>query len=177
MSWVVFGDFNEIVKSDEKLGWLDRDARQMEMFRECLSECGLIDLGFVGQHFTWCNGRLGKYRTLVRLDRIVANEKWMKMFLKAKVFHKAMATSDHCMLNLSLRKQVQRRGKGKQFMFEAMWTREEGCREVIETAWDPLNANPDVQIRDRIKSCQDHLQTWNRRDFGNVNKNLKQKQS
>ena len=106
MPWVVFGNFNEIVKSDEKLGWLDRDARQMEMFRECLSECGLIDLGFVGQHFTWCNGRLGEYRTLVRLDRIVANEKWMKMFPKAKVFHKAMATSDHCMLNLSLRKQV-----------------------------------------------------------------------
>ena len=73
--------------------------------------------------------------------------------------HKAMATSDHCMLNLSLRKQVQTRGKGKRFMFEAMWTREEGCREVIKMAWDPLNANPDVQIRDRIKRCQDHLQT------------------
>ena len=62
-------------------------------------------------------------------------------------------------------------------MFEAMWTREEGCREVIEMAQDPLNANSDVQIRDRIKSCQNHLQTWNRREFGNVNKNLKWKQS
>ena len=38
-------------------------------------------------------------------------------------------------------------------MFEAMWTREEGYRKVIEAAWDPLNANPDVQIRDRIKCC------------------------
>ena len=70
---------------------------------------------------------------MVRLDRIVANEKWLKMFPEAKFFHKAMAASDHCMLNLSLRK-VQRRGKGKWFMFEAMWTREKGCREVIETA-------------------------------------------
>ena len=62
-------------------------------------------------------------------------------------------------------------------MFEAMWTREEGYRKVIEAAWDPLNANPDVQIRDRIKCCQAHLKTWNRREFGNVNRNLKQKQS
>ena len=46
-----FWDFNEIVKSDEKLGWLERDARQMEMFRECLSECGLIDFGFCGAAF------------------------------------------------------------------------------------------------------------------------------
>ena len=157
MPWIVFGDFNEIVNSDEKLGWLERDASQMEMFKECLTECGLADLGFVGQHFTWCNGRMGEHRTLVRLDRIVANEKWLRMFPEAKVFHKAMAASDHCMLNLSLRKRVQRRGKGKRFMIEAMWTREEGCREVIELAWDPLNANPNVQIRDRIKSCQDHF--------------------
>ena len=77
---------------------------------------------------------MGEQRTLVRLDRIVANEKWLKMFPEAKVFHKAMAASDHCLLNLSLRKQVQRRGRVKRFMFEAMWTREEGCREVIEMA-------------------------------------------
>lgn len=33
----------------------------------------------------------------------------------------------------------------KRLMFEAIWTREEGCREVIEKAWDPLNSNPELQ--------------------------------
>ena len=51
MPWVVFGDFNKIMQSNEKLGWLDRGARQMEVFREYLTDCGLIDLGFVGQRF------------------------------------------------------------------------------------------------------------------------------
>ncbi|KAK7837548.1 hypothetical protein CFP56_021109 [Quercus suber] len=37
LPWVVFGNFNEIVHSEEKLGWLDRDADQMRNFRECLS--------------------------------------------------------------------------------------------------------------------------------------------
>ena len=69
MLWVVCGDFNEIMQSDEKLRWLDRDARQMEVFRECLS-----DLGFVGQRSTWCNCRIREQRTVVRLDRMVANE-------------------------------------------------------------------------------------------------------
>ena len=60
LPWVIFRDFNEIVHSDEKVGWLDRDARQMEGFRECLSDCALVDLGFVGQRYTWCNGRIGE---------------------------------------------------------------------------------------------------------------------
>ena len=37
-------------------------------FRECLSRCGLHDLGFVGQRYTWCNGRFGEQRTKLRLD-------------------------------------------------------------------------------------------------------------
>ena len=62
-------------------------------------------------------------------------------------------------------------------MFEAMWTREEVYREVIEKAWDPLNSNPELQIQDRLNCCQAHLQTWNRKVFENVNKILKQKQN
>ena len=85
MPWVVFGDFNEITHPDEKLGWLDRDAIQMQNFRNCLSYCGLFDLGFVGQRFTWCNERFGEQRTLVRLDRMLANEKWLGKFPTAQV--------------------------------------------------------------------------------------------
>lgn len=65
---------------DEKLGWLDRDANQMRRFRECLGACGLIDLGFVGQRFTWCNERLGEQRTLIRLDRMVTNDRCVEQF-------------------------------------------------------------------------------------------------
>ena len=72
----MFGDFNEIVHLEEKLGWLEQDADQMRNFKECLNLCGLLDLGFVGQRFTWCNGRFGEQRTLISLDKIVANERW-----------------------------------------------------------------------------------------------------
>jgi len=27
MPWIVFGDFNEITKSDEKIGWVDKNAK------------------------------------------------------------------------------------------------------------------------------------------------------
>ena len=59
MSWIVFGDFNEIVHPSEKSGGQERDVKQMERFRNCLGRYGLVDMGFVGQRFTWCNGRSG----------------------------------------------------------------------------------------------------------------------
>ena len=103
MPWVILGDFNEITHSDEKLGWLEQDADQMRVFRECLDSCGLTDLGFVGQRFTWCNEWLGDQRTLIRLDRMVANEEWRELFPEAKVYHVSMSASNHCLLVLFLR--------------------------------------------------------------------------
>ena len=101
--WVVFGDFNEITHQHEKIGWLERDVDQMEGFKECLSRCGLFDLGFVGQRFTWCNGRLGDHRTLIRLDRMVANVSWSALFQEAKVRHRSMSSLDQCLLILTLK--------------------------------------------------------------------------
>ena len=124
----------------------------MEGFRECLSNCGLFDLGFVGQRFTWCNGRIGEQRTLVRLDRMVANKEWLNLFPEVKVVHRSMVAYDHCLLSLSLRMRELRKVARKRFMFEEMWTREEGCREVVERAWDPLDCNLEMSIRKRLKS-------------------------
>ncbi|KAL0009864.1 hypothetical protein SO802_004972 [Lithocarpus litseifolius] len=176
LPWIVFGDFNEITHADKKIGWLEWDFRQMEGFRDCLYECGLIDLGFMGPRFTRCNGRGGEQRTLVRLDRMVANEEWLEIYPEAKVYHRSMSTSDHCLLALWLQKRKPSRPIKKRFFFEAMWTRDERCREVIEAAWDPLNGNPEELFQDRLKHCQVQLLNWNRRVFGNVNRELKLKQ-
>lgn len=161
MPWVVFGDFNEILYSYEKLGGAKREVRQMEAFRECLNKCGLVDLGFVGQKFTWCNGRDGDSRTKLRLDRMVANEEWLKRFPNARVFHTTMSISDHCLLKLNLRNKQNRRKPKKRFMFEAMWTRDDRCREVVESAWDSCGGDSSLELADRLKRCKENLQSWN----------------
>ena len=175
MPWIVFGDFNEIMWSSEKIGWMDRNANQMAEFRDCLNRCELVDLGFIGQKFTWCNGRGGEQRTKVRLDRMVANEEWMRLFPEARVRHVAMSISDHCLLLLSLsRRQPKKQGK-KRFFFEAMWTRDDRCREIIDGAWNSGQVAVGDGIMGKLKRCQDQLLKWNWAEFGNVNKVLKQK--
>ncbi|KAL4632856.1 hypothetical protein ACB092_04G081400 [Castanea dentata] len=148
----------------------------MKGFKECLSRCCLFDLGFVGQHFTWCNGRLGDHRTLLRLDHVVANASWSELFQEARVHHCSMSSSDHCFLVLILKNGKPKKLGRKRFLFKAMWVRESGCREVVEGAWDLYRGDADYKTMNRLKNCQVSLQSWNWRVFGNVNQILKKKQ-
>ena len=47
------GDFNELTKGDEKLGGNRSSHNQMQLFRDAIDECSLIDLGYSGSKFTW----------------------------------------------------------------------------------------------------------------------------
>lgn len=60
-------------------------------------------------------------------------------------------------------------------MFEAMWTRDTGCREVVESAWDFDGGLENVQLADKLRNCKETLRRWNWREFGNVKHLLKQK--
>ena len=60
------------------------------------------------------------------------------MFPEASVHHLAMFASNHCMIVLYQKRKNPTRPAKRRFMFEAMWTRDERCRQIIENAWDPL---------------------------------------
>ena len=68
LPWLCFGDFNEVVSVEEKLGGALRLQKQMDDFREIIHQCGFKDLGLVGLEFTWCNMQEGDNRVLLRLD-------------------------------------------------------------------------------------------------------------
>ena len=57
LPWCCMGDFNELVRIEEKHGRHNRLERQMQLFRDVLDECGFVDLGFAGPKFTWTNNR------------------------------------------------------------------------------------------------------------------------
>ena len=54
------------------------------------------------------------------------------------------AGSFHCLLALFLRKKAPQKKVKKRLFFEAMWVRDERCKEVIEGAWDPLRADVNI---------------------------------
>ena len=55
--WLCVGDFNELLRSDEKLGANRRSHNQMQLFREAVDACSFLDLGYLGSKFTWRKDR------------------------------------------------------------------------------------------------------------------------
>ena len=73
LPWLLMGDFNEILSSDERFGESVSSQRSMFEFGEVLNRCSLVDLGYRGYPFTWDNGRYAEAYIQKRLDRAVAS--------------------------------------------------------------------------------------------------------
>lgn len=57
ISWLIGRDFNGILSHDEKWGGNQKNDKLINDFSQAMDDCNLIDLGFSGEPFTWCNRR------------------------------------------------------------------------------------------------------------------------
>lgn len=154
-SWFVCGDFNEILYGYEKMVGVPRDERRMELFRNVLTDCNLVDVGFSRRWFTWERGNLPKTNIRERLGRGVTNEEWMAMFPEVTIQHLTHSFSDHCPFLVNTKKAAQEVTE-KAFKFEAWWTMEESFKEEVKNIWGTSSGNL-MQKLDRLKHG---LRSW-----------------
>lgn len=68
------GDFNVILKEEEKLEGLDFTQQEAMDFAQCMNSCGLNEIPFSGSKCTWWNGRINNTCIFKRLDRVFVNQ-------------------------------------------------------------------------------------------------------
>ncbi|KAK5776858.1 hypothetical protein PVK06_044823 [Gossypium arboreum] len=132
--WLVYGDFNEIMYDFEKKGGIPREERRMEVFRNALEDCRLMDIGYSRKWFTWERENLPETNIRERLDRGVANENWMSMFPEVTIQHLVHSTSDYCPLLITINKDD--KWSQKNFKFEAWWVLEESFEAEVKFLWE-----------------------------------------
>lgn len=130
LPWCVVGDFIDMMFAQEKIGGRPHSRVLLDGFKETINDCGLMDMGFIGNEFTRERSR-GHHNWLhERLDRGLANLSWQNMFPDAQVRVCNVSTSDHLPLVVELNKQVYV-PKGQRFRFENIWIKEADCYNLI----------------------------------------------
>lgn len=74
--WILLGDFNNIMSSDEETGRLKVKNFETQDFVDCVSHLDLLDLHFVGCFYTWISPR-----ACSKLDRVLVNPTWTTLKL------------------------------------------------------------------------------------------------
>ncbi|KAG5521808.1 hypothetical protein RHGRI_034138 [Rhododendron griersonianum] len=169
--WVLWGDMNDILCSEEKKGGIFRPAWSLKGFQNFVNDCGLVDLGFSGYPFTWRNNRSGNNYVQERLDRVLATPSWCLLFAQASVTHLDTVGSDHNALHLKLRDHV--RGFRVPFRFDARWVEDEDARNVVNQAWaTPVQGSKSFMVYKKIQACRSSLTNWKRRKRDNSGKSI-----
>lgn len=106
LPWCIAGDFNDMMFAHEKKGGRAHPRHLLEGFSETVNDCELMDLGFVGNEFTWEKSRGQNNWLQERLDRGLGNQLWKEMFPAAEIKVWEVSTSDHLPLVVNLNKQV-----------------------------------------------------------------------
>ncbi|GLT87033.1 hypothetical protein SLE2022_051370 [Rubroshorea leprosula] len=101
--WMIIEDFNDVVDQSEKFGGNEISQTHVRAYLDCMNNCNMVDLGFIGNRFTWVNMCFPNQLIRERLDRAWANPDWKLNFPEASLFHLPRTHSDHCPILLDLK--------------------------------------------------------------------------
>lgn len=175
--WLCAGDFNEIIRQDEKKGGAIRSHGKMQLFRDVIEECGFMDLSYVGTRFTWSKHFADGHSLWERLDRGMANNLWFMKFPGSIVNNLHCNSSNHYPLLINL-SGFEPPPRNRPYRFEEMLLSNERCAETVDASWSSMQHRTiDNSILKWIETCGKNLAWWNRNIFGNVRKELEKKRA
>ena len=128
------GDFNDLLHSSEKYGKHVHPKWKLYGFQEAVSDSGLFDFGMIVYQFTWERSRGSEDWVEERLNRALASNSWIHLFLKAKVISLEVSCSYHLLIFLDPAP-VERSPRSKKFWFENSWLCESDCIKVVKDSW------------------------------------------
>ena len=170
-SWLLTGDFNEILDNSEKVGGPARWEGSFTAFRSFVSQNGLWHLRHSGNQLSWRGNRYSHF-IRSRLDRSMVNCSWSEQYPMGRSSYLRFEGSDHRPLityfNANYRK---KRGI---FRFNRTLTEKPEMEEMINSAW---NYSPIASAMARLDSCRRSIIKWAKEQNAKSNMIINQAQT
>ena len=156
--WIMGGDFNTILYDSGKKGGSLTGLGACNLFHSWFHRHCMHDLQFHGPRFTWSRGSLFK-----RLDRVIYNSEWTRIFSDSTVLHLPKLSSDHRPLLMRRHGSFPRVSNSRPFWFQATWLTHDGFRDFVAESW-----NRNLQYVDAANQFRLKVIEWNKKCFGNI---------
>ncbi|XP_026459370.1 uncharacterized protein LOC113360033 [Papaver somniferum] len=162
------GDFTALSSVREKFGGDQSLNTTITQFNSFIHENHLLDLGFSGPAYTWCNGR--QFQSLIRerLDRVIATPDWYLMFEKSGVLHLPRISSDHSPILLNTCRNIERNPPS--YRFKAYWCTHPDFLKVVLESW---NINLSADLISKLTSLGKFLKNWSKNKIGCIRNKIR----
>ncbi|CAN1165925.1 Putative ribonuclease H protein At1g65750 [Linum perenne] len=157
-AWILAGDFNAMTQPSEKMGGAGFNGVQPREFRECISQCSLIDLGYSRPKFTWYRRNLKE-----RLDQCCCSPEWCDLFPDSTVYHLERIKSDHRPILIQVCNNARFNRAPRPFRFNAAWLSHNDFPCFLDQSWK-RGRGVSFALQDFQGSCL----RWNKEVFGNI---------
>lgn len=131
--WVIMGDFNSVLESDDKLNGLPISNAKTQDFGNLLDTTDLIKVRGIEAFYTWSNKRQGDDRIFNKIDRCICNAEWYAQHANITFGIKNQSISDHNPLMIYFNQSSQQ--GGKPFTFFNHLIDHPDFHEIVTVAW------------------------------------------
>ena len=161
--WLILGDFNNVLKMDEKSNGQPITPYEIKDFQQCCNNLGLVDTNFSVSFLTWANDT-----TWCKLDRALVNNRWVIEGLRAHAnFEFPGNLSDHSPCVVSLFENSMQRAKP--FMFFNMWTLHKDFQGIVEmVCCSQIQGCTMFRLCKKLKLLKEPLNAINKRHFSHI---------
>lgn len=164
--WLVCGDFNNPLFLNERMGSPVLHY-EIEGFRNCVDNCGLMDVKASGCFFTWNNKQSGEHRVFSKIDRMLVNESWLDLFPESLAHFLPEGLFDHSPPILDTHPALSR--MKKPFKYFNMWGQDSKFLEKVRDCWvSPILGTPMFQVVTKLKKLKPILKALNREGFSEI---------
>ena len=143
----------------------------MERFSEFIEDLNLIDLPQEGGSYTWSSGT--NQPSMSRIDRALITHDWEEHYLDViqRILPRPILNHSPVLLEAG----GMARGKSP-FKFENMWLKTDGFVDRVQSWWNQHSfvGTPSFVLAKKLKALKEDIIQWNRREFGNVDRQKKQ---
>ena len=157
--WILMGDFNEVLKPEERRG-AKRMTQGMREMQNLILDLQLVDMD-VGQKYTWLRKNAAS-----RLDRVLVDQEWVLRWPALRGYCKGRAFSDHYPIVIS---SFEENNHIVPFRALDVWLDEPSFGKLFEDEWLQYSGLP---LEKKLRLIKKPLKRWSREVFGHIDRNI-----